>query len=127
MERDSRESWLTFSLRFFRASCVHPFVLRLSNNQSTHEHFTMSTIPTSAQQDIIKRILVERQRQNSIWGGPKHDDARNVFDWYHTITYQFSKVFLSKCTTERATYTIHLAAVCIAALEAWGRNASRCP
>lgn len=42
--------------------------------------------------EVLRDIARERQRQDEQWGGARHDDTHNKFDWLAYITCQLGQL-----------------------------------
>ena len=75
---------------------------------------------------IFNDIVAERSRQDSIWGGPRHDDTHDCLDWGTYLQKQVNRlqdagVYGLGREAQRKRY-IRIAALAIAAIESMERN-----
>ncbi len=70
------------------------------------------------QKAILEAIVAERQRQDSQWGGPSHDDHHTHADWIALISKFWNRARRSNFTDS----LIKIAALCVAALESEERK-----
>jgi hypothetical protein len=76
---------------------------------------------------ILDEIRVERARQDTIWGGPAHDDTHTNHDWISFIIKQLGKAVISTgaCGWDHLTFRhqmLKVAALAVAAIEWCDRN-----
>ena len=84
----------------------------------------------NAQANILEEIVAERKHQDEKWGGPEHDDKHGIRDWLSFIV-----VYLGKGVNRDAEWgrklsisryaLIQVAALCVAAVEAFDRRIVR--
>jgi len=71
--------------------------------------------------EVYNAIRNERIQQDQQWGGPDHDDTHELEDWCMFIEYQ-----LERCNgvggPEYRERMVKVAALAVAAIEAWDRN-----
>lgn len=72
-------------------------------------------------EDIVQSIVDERAKQVTQWG-EDFDDRNTVNDWVATLTYYVGKASNCRPDGRAATEFLKVAAVAIAAIEAFGRN-----
>ncbi len=71
--------------------------------------------PVVEPQDVYDTILIERERQDAIWGGPFKDDKNTQAQWVDLISAQIGKTDTKKRCKQ-------VAAMCIAALDSIHRK-----
>lgn len=74
--------------------------------------------------EVFYEVECERQRQDTIWGGPIHDDTHTQSDWVKFIETRLFVLQIDKDITykyARKMY-IEIAALCVAAIESLDRE-----
>jgi hypothetical protein len=67
--------------------------------------------------DIFDEIHIERVYQDSIWGGPAHDDKNTSHDWIAYIVYYLGKAIAPWKPHVFRINMIKVAALAVAAIE----------
>jgi hypothetical protein len=88
-------------------------------------------VPSLDQARLLSQILTERRQQDAQWGGTAHDDSNTVADWARFIGRQMNALLdttrkdvpisMTELGTRNSRF-IKIAALCMAALESYGRQ-----
>lgn len=73
---------------------------------------------------VLGEVADERYRQDQRWGGPEHDDGHSVWEWKELLRAHVDRLTPGPRIT-RSDYRerlIEVAALCVAAAQAWDRK-----
>jgi hypothetical protein len=85
-------------------------------------------MPLEEQVEIFDEILEKREYQDSIHGGPKHDDEHGPDDWLIFIDQYNTHGFSHVASSDRLNYRdtlINIAALAVAAIESFDRQEAK--
>jgi hypothetical protein len=87
---------------------------------------------TGRQALIAQEFVEERDRQDTQWGGPAHDDQHTLVDWFHFIRYQAELFHLAVLGRGQSVWDVFarprlvkIGALAMAAIEAIDRKRER--
>lgn len=75
-----------------------------------------------SQQSILDEIIQERKIQDAEWGGQRHDDTHDWYDWREIIYRQMMLMSMESDDARRRKRLIKVAAVAMAAVESIDRK-----
>lgn len=74
-----------------------------------------------SREDIFKQINLERDYQDSKWGGPEHDDEHSIDEWADFIRMRCNELLAQGDKDERQLL-LEISALGVAALESLNRK-----
>ncbi len=71
---------------------------------------------------VVRHVKQERERQDSMWGGPKHDDEHTSNEWLAFIEDQAKDAGKAKLKERYRMGLVKVAALAVAAIQSFDRK-----